>query len=133
MRVAVTGVVCLFAAAATALAPALQPRPAAAARTPSEWHVARRQQIIEAHPEVKDLFGVEPTSLPLLISANVLHTGAAVLAGSLLAHGQLALLFALCYAGSFLSVAQFSLLHDLVHGSESSQVGFICACYGIAM
>eukprot|EP00965_Chrysotila_dentata_P252841 6210907-Pleurochrysis_carterae.AAC.2 len=98
-------------------------------RTPSEWHSRRRQQILEAHPDVQQLFGVDALSLPLLSLVNVMHAGAALCAGQLLQNGDAGNLLLLCYAGSFLSIAQFIMLHDLIHGGvvRSNRLGWLRA------
>lgn len=89
--------------------PRVAPQP-----TPSEWHRARRQAILEAHPDVQSLIVKEKSTLPLLAVANLAQIGACV-AGSHLPGYEL--VPAAVLVGGTLSLWQFALLHDVKHGT----------------
>jgi len=80
----------------------------------AEWHFERRRAIIAAHPSVKDLMGPDRRTLPLLFGANVLQLLCAAVVSPRLSWPLLTTL-ALSVGGT-LSLCQFAVLHDVIHG-----------------
>ena len=88
--------------------------------TPARWHAQRRAAILRAHPEVRELIGKEPVSLPLLGASNVAQIACAVQLAHLpdVVHVPLAIL-----VGGTLSLWQFTLLHDVLHNTAELPKG----------
>ena len=89
----------------------------------ADWHRARRKAIIEAHPEVRSLLRTHTQDNRLLLalaSANL-----AQLAIALNAHhfGALALVAVALTLGGTLSLIQFTVLHDVIHGAVVREKG----------
>ncbi|KAG8469725.1 hypothetical protein KFE25_006180 [Diacronema lutheri] len=86
-----------------------------AATSPADWHRARRQQILEEAPAVRELIGADARTLPLLVSINAAQFGCAVAAAQHLPNT--ALVPAALTLGSTLSLWSFALLHDVAHST----------------
>ena len=105
-----TSVAAAAAAAAAARAPT----------SPARWHLQRRSAILREHPEVRELMGKEPMTLPALGATNVAQIACAVSC----AHLPAPVLVPLSVlVGGTLSLWQFALLHDVVHGTAEMPKG----------
>lgn len=85
-----------------------------ATASPADWHRARRLEILEEAPAVRDLIGADRRSVPLLAAINAVQLGCAVSA-SHLPDGML--VPAALAVGSTLSLWSFALLHDVAHST----------------
>ena len=111
----------LAPAALLAVTTAAVSTPTTASRpTPARWHLDRRKAILAEHPEVRELIGKEPLSLPLLAATNAAQVACAVGFSGLpgIALTPLAIL-----VGGTLSLWQFTLLHDVLHGTAALPKG----------
>jgi fatty acid desaturase len=85
------------------------------------WHGARRAAILQAHPEVGDLFGHNPWTPIVGLLASATHAAVALKCGTRGSTGEpldwLAVL-ALAYTiGAFLKMVGFAVCHDICHGT----------------
>ena len=88
--------------------------------SPAKWHLSRRSQILSNHPEVKELIGKEEWTVPILAATNIAQVGCATAFAHLPAPVQLPLAILL---GGTLSLWQFTLLHDVIHGTAALPKG----------
>ncbi len=78
-------------------------------------HAARRGQILLAHPEVRQLFGRDPSTFLITAAIFFAQFGLAALFGWLgLAYWPLALLTAVLF-GAFANHANYVIIHDAIH------------------
>lgn len=85
-----------------------------AEREDAVWHRERARAILKAHPEVKELFGNEPTTAFWCLAVSGLHIALAVGCSFLPWWGML---LAAYFIGSSLNIMLFQLGHDCVHGN----------------
>ena len=88
--------------------------------SPAKWHLSRRSQILSNHPEVKELIGKEEWTVPILAATNIAQVGCATAFAHLPAPAQVPLAILL---GGTLSLWQFTLLHDVIHGTAALPKG----------
>ena len=88
--------------------------------SPAKWHLSRRTQILSNHPEVKELIGKEEWTVPILAATNIAQVGCATAFAHLPAPVQVPLAILL---GGTLSLWQFTLLHDVIHGTAALPKG----------
>ncbi len=79
---------------------------------PFEWHTARRKAILVAHPDVKRLYGHDPTTALWIAAAALLQIALTFFAGSLSWPAMLALAY---FIGAFPAHALGVLVHEAGH------------------
>ena len=82
-------------------------------REDAVWHRERAKAILKAHPEVKELFGREPSTAVWCLLAAGSQVGLAVACGYLPWWAMLAAAWAV---GSSINIMLFQLGHECVHG-----------------
>jgi fatty acid desaturase len=77
------------------------------------WHGTRRQQMLEAHPEIASLYGYNPGTFILGMLASALHCYCAILCK----HQSGAGIFVLAYTiGAWCKMLSFMVAHEFSHG-----------------
>eukprot|EP00820_Chromera_velia_P023247 Cvel_31791.t1-p1 / transcript=Cvel_31791.t1 / gene=Cvel_31791 / organism=Chromera_velia_CCMP2878 / gene_product=Putative sphingolipid, putative / transcript_product=Putative sphingolipid, putative / location=Cvel_scaffold4802:5105-7008(+) / protein_length=242 / sequence_SO=supercontig / SO=protein_coding / is_pseudo=false len=93
-------------------------RPVSSEPSPSKWHTLRRSEILRKYPEVKTLIGNDDSTIPLLVVADLCLMSLSCFCGASEASVETVSLLALT-VGGWLSLVQFSCLHDCLHGTAS--------------
>merc|ERR1740117_202384 len=102
--------------AAADIASGAAPRPASSSLSEAAaWHKERRREILKRYPEVRELCGPDSRTVPAMVAANVAQILlTATVVGSLPWPALVALALTV---GATLSMVQFTVLHDVIHGS----------------
>ncbi|MDE2577230.1 MAG: fatty acid desaturase [Hyphomicrobiales bacterium] len=80
-------------------------------------HILRRRAILEAHPEVRNLFTHDVVTFWITAGIFLLQLGIAAWMGSLgMSHWWLSAIFAYC-VGAFANHAMFVIIHDSIHNA----------------
>lgn len=80
---------------------------------PADWHRARAEAMLAAHPEIKDLFGQDPVAIVLVVVAPSLHLATAIASSFFDWWWAIAAAYVV---GAWCLLAMFSNMHELCHG-----------------